>query len=123
MLRRDLLPDRRLDAEALAEDREHRRGLHLSDPGQPEEPPAQVGAALRLGPDPLRAAAVLALDRGAQLLRSACHRAGVAVKRRLPREALLELARAQPRDPRRVEPAEPPLELQRPAERLLERHL
>src|SRR5205823_3946248 len=74
-------------------------------------------------PDALGVAAVLARDRGAELLHAARHRPGEAVERRPLCEDAFELARLHPCDRRRVERAEPAAELLRRGERALERDL
>src|SRR5262249_14331521 len=63
-----------LDAEPLGEDRAQRLDLHLAEPRQLLDPVAQVVRVTRLGPEPLRPAAVAVLDEGRQLLDARRHR-------------------------------------------------
>ena len=92
-------------------------------PGSAPRRRLRSGAVGGLGPDPLGAAAVLLDDHRAEVAGARRHRAGEAVDRGLLAEHALELGRVGRRDPPRVERAEPPLQLERPRERLLHRDL
>ena len=66
MRRRDLL--RRGDPEPLREHRRDAPHLHVAETGQRREPPLQVGAVARLGPEPRCVAAVLLGDVRGEIL-------------------------------------------------------
>src|SRR4051794_2105498 len=105
MARSDLLPARRLDAEALAQDRDERSCLHRADSGQVEKALLEVPAVARLVPDASGVPLVVRSDGGAELLRPHRHRPGEAMKRRPLAERTVELARVHARDRARVEGA------------------
>ena len=90
--RRELLPARGPDAEALRDHADDRARLHLADPGKREQALLEIGAVARARPHGGGVAAVLARDRGAELLRAPGHVGREAVQRRLLAEDLLELA-------------------------------
>ena len=120
MLRRHVVPTRRLDSESLAEDRDQRLGLHRPDARQAEEPSLEVAAVLRLGPDAARVTTIVIGNRGRYRLHATRHRAGEPMQRGPTAEHFLELRGIHRRDPRRVQMADSPLQLERPRERLLD---
>jgi hypothetical protein len=115
-----VLPAGRLEAVALAQDRDQRLRLHRADPRQAKQPALQVAAVGRLGPDPRRVAVVLARDRRSQRGHAAGHGARKAVDRGRLAEVLGELRRVGRGDPGSVEVAEPALQLEGPREGLLD---
>src|SRR4029079_7949793 len=123
VIRRELLPAGWGDTQLLAEDRGDGARLHRPEPGQLEQPGVQVRAILCLGPDPAGVAAVALDDERAQLLRPVGHvgrDTGTRGGRAKPRVQALRVHRG---DRRRIQPADPALQLERAGERLLERHL
>jgi hypothetical protein len=123
MARSDVLPARRLDPEALAQDRDQRPCLHLADSGQVEKALLEVVAVARLVPDAGGVAFVVHCDGGTELLRPHRHRPGEAMKRGPLPECAVELTRVHARDRACVEIADPPLQLERSREGLLHGHL
>ena len=114
---------RGLDAEAFREHGTEGRHLHVPETGQRADAPAQVVAVSGIRPHSLCVPVVLVVDHGRELLNPLGHRAGEAVNRRLLPKRLLELAGIGGRDLARIERAEALLQLQRPGEGGLNRHL
>jgi hypothetical protein len=113
----------RCDAELLREHRCERLHLHLAEPGERLEPPAQVVRVGGVAPDPRRVAAVLVRDDRRDLLDALRHAPREPVEGRPLAEDLHEPLGLERRQLRGVEAAEPALEVERAVERLLHRHL
>src|SRR5437868_3298876 len=123
MARGDLVPTGGLDPESLTQDREDRLRLHRADTGQTEESLLQIASIARIAPDLRRIVAVVPGDRGAERLDLAGHGAGESMDRRTLSEGVREAIGIDRRERRRVEGAESTTDLERPVERLLDRHL
>src|SRR5437899_269868 len=111
MVRHEVLRGR--DAEALREDGAERRHLHLPEPRESADAPAQVVAVDGVGPHAFRTPAVLVVDHGGELLYTPGHRAREAVDRRLLAEERLEGARVRLGDVTRLERPESLFQLER----------
>src|SRR5215211_7074733 len=107
---------RRVDVEALREDRAQPDHLHFAEAGERADPSPQVGAVGRLLPQLGSIAVVLAGDVACELLNASGHGAREAVDRGLLAEGLLEAAGIGRRDRARVECPQALLQLERPRE-------
>jgi hypothetical protein len=119
VLRRDLLPARRLHAEPLPDYGDERPRFHGSDAREIEQPSLEVATVLGLRPDASGVAGVVVRDRRGQILDATGHRSRVAVKCRLLAERALEAVGIHRGELAGVEGADAALELERAAERLL----